>query len=1288
MVRRVNSPNLNRVHRNSMQKHTFLILLLCCGYLRAQVTISDKLKWKEQSEEPYVASFQGSRMGYSYNTPALARYCHQVAGGSFRVKYRPEIISLQTEPVRKAAELKALRKAEVPTELNVEVTGSGKNKQPFMGICFLPYLKSPGGYQRVTGFQIELRPKAGRAAQFRAKSSASVQNSKLNSEGWHKISVSSTDIYKITPEYLTDNNITSEEVPINNIRIVGNNLGMLPESNSVPRPQQLREVPMHRVDQNQDGQFNGDDYVLFYAKSPHVWNYDSASGRYSHRLNVYREQNYLFLTVQNGSGQTPSAQASAGTATTTVTAFDDYDYVEDEQVNFVGTGRQWFGDKFDFDLSYNYGFNFPDIITSEQARIKVNAVARSSTGNTFITTSYRNQTLAQNNFSAYGTGQYAEYVTRRVKNATFFPAADNLTINLTYDNSANPSGVAWLDYIEVQVRRNLRYRSGALQFRDSRSVASGANAEFQITNAPSDLVVWDVTDPNSVVQMNLSFNNGTASFVNTADELREYVAFSGSDFSTPEYREALEPQNLRGMAVPEMLIVTHSDFTNQAERLAEFHEEDQGLKSAVVEVDKVFNEFSSGGQDIAAIRDLARMLYDQDNSGTFKYLLLFGDASYDYKNILTNNTNYVPVYQSNQSLSLGLSSITDDFYAYLDPNEGGGFNNSFLDLGVGRIPCETSNQASAYVDKVIHYSNNSASLGDWRNRILLLADDRDDSWEDTFVTSSEQLENRINNFSRAFNVEKIYTDAYTQESSTGTEKYPVASRDMFRKVQRGALITNYIGHGGEIGLASERLLDLSDVQNWSNFDALSMFLTITCEFTRFDDPKRVSAGEQLILKPDGGAIALLSTTRVVGVEIATRVNKAVFDTLLARPNGMPQTLGQMMKAAKNAPGVITNGTKKKFSLFGDPALRLAIPYFNVNTTQVNGNSVQAAPQDTIRALDKVSISGEVTDLNGQIISDYSGEINVSVFDKPQQKQTKVNDGVGRPLEFTLQNNLIHRGKARVVDGKFSTEFIVPKDIAFQFGTGKVSYYAENNQTDAAGAYEGITVGGLSENPPDDNRGPEINLFLNDESFVQGGITGPDPEIFAKLADSSGINIVGSSIGHDMVAILDGKNQESLILNDFYESDLNSFKTGSVRFPLFDLEEGSHTLTLRAFDVLNNFSETTTDFIVAQDEELTLRRVLNYPNPFTTYTDFQFEHNRAGQPLDVQVQIFTVSGKLVKTINTTINTTGNRVQGQVEWNGLDDYGDKIGKGVYVYRVKVRSQVDNSTADKYEKLVILR
>lgn len=1267
-----------------------LIMMLVLGSsisVQAQQKLSGTIEWN--NDMPNKASFDPGI--------EVPKYCDQV--GISQNVLRTEVMSYSFSYIKVSSQEAKKVKSEMKLGENprMETYVGTSEGAGYATVCFYPYVQRNGEVLKVTTYEVEIR--AVERVSSIVRKSTNTSSSILGSDGWFKVSVSKTGLYKITPSFLSSNNISSGQVGINSIRVAGNGTGMLPEQNAVDRPEDLLDVPLKVYDLNNDGVFNGNDYAVFYAKGPHQWNANLSGGVFTHETNIYRDVNYYFVSVTNGAGKAVSlAPAVTASATVQSSSYDDYDFRESETYNLVGTGRQWLGDVFEVQSPKGYGFSFLNMDNTAPMRLRVKAAARASSKNTVLRTKIGNQTLQNVGFLQYGTTKTSNYVqvSDSVRSFNFTGNPNGFTVELTYDNSLNPSAVAWLDFIEIQCRRNLIYSGVPLLFRDIDVVGSSAVAEFSINQAPAGMSVWKVTDHNDVVEMPVNRNGTTLTFKDNAVELEEYVAFYGANFSEPEFVGSVPVQDLHSMSPPEMIIITHPKFLSAANRLAVFHTQNDNILTKVATIEEVYNEFSSGGQDITAIRDFSKYMYEKAQTAgvDFKYLLLFGDASYDYKDRIANNNNYIPIWESNASYNLELSSITDDYFGLLDLNEGG--NGSIaslygqtLEIGIGRIPCETASQADAAVNKIINYTIGPNRFGNWRNKILMMADDLDEDnpyWEDMFVINSEKFEGIIKNNNPAFNVEKIYIDSYKQISTTGGESYPEAHDDMYRKVQQGCLVTNYIGHGGEIGLTSEKLLGLQDVNSWTNFDALSLFMTITCEFTRLDDPKRVSAGEQLALNGNGGAIALISTTRVVGAGSAVNLNEKVFETAFERPNNEPKTLGEIVMTAKNE--LKNDGTRLKFSLIGDPAVRLAIPYYRMQVNEVNGVSVSAGGLDTLKALSKVKITGQVNDFSDQKISSFTGVTSVSVYDKPTEKKTLVNDGIGPPLPFKLQNSLLYKGKVEVENGEFSFEFIVPKDISFQYGFGKISLYADNGTIDAGGSFDTILVGGFNQNPIADDEGPIVELYINDETFVRGGVTDENPALYAVISDSSGINTVGNKIGHNLKAVLDNDESQAYIINEYYEADLNSYQSGKVTYPFYSVAEGSHTLSLEVFDVHNNVSFAETEFIVADSEEMALKRVLNYPNPFTTYTEFQFEHNRADQPLEVQIQIFTVSGKLVKTINKLVVSQGNRVSNQITWDGLDDYGDKIGKGVYVYRVKVRSQLDNSSADKYEKLVILR
>jgi hypothetical protein len=809
---------------------------------------------------------------------------------------------------------------------------------------------------------------------------------------------------------------------------------------------------------------------------------------------------------------------------------------------------------------------------------------------------------------------------------------------------------------------------------------------FVISNAGNTTQAWDVTDPLNPVKMNAALQGTDLSFVNDCSRLREYVSFNATNFMTPVAIGKINNQDLHSAGAADFLVVAAPALFAQAQRLAQFHQVKNNLRYVVVSTDQVFNEFSSGAPDPTAIRDFAKMFYDRAGSiaaNKPKYLLLFGDASFDYKDRVNNNTNLVPGYENNNSLDPLATYTSDDYFGFLDDLED---INSLvlvnqLDLGIGRIPARDAAEAKNYVDKVESYYS-TAALGPWRNNQLFIADDEDFNLH---LQDAEILTNTSATVAPVFDISKVYLDAFRQESGAGGSRYPQANQVINNQVYNGTLIWNYSGHGGSSRLAEEVVIDQDIVNNWNNPARLPLFITATCDFAPYDNPVIQSLGENILVRPKTGGIALLTTTRVV-FAFSNRVINNNYLQIALQPdvNGKYLSLGESIRQAKNftyqTSGDIPNN--RKFTLLGDPALTLAFPSLKVRATKVNG--IPVAQADTLRATDRVTIEGEVTDAFGTPLTNFNGTVYPTIFDKPQTVNTLANDPGSQVVSFQVQDNILYKGKATVNNGVFSFSFKVPKDINYQYGKGKLSLYADNGTDDANGFFTNFIVGGTGNNAGNDHEGPEIKAWLNDERFVNGGVTNENPILILKLSDSSGINTAGTGIGHDIVATLDNDNRQYFILNDFYVGDLNSFQTGTVHFQLPPLTAGMHSLRIKAWDVLNNSREYILEFNVAKDEELVLSHVLNYPNPFTTNTQFWFEHNRPGQDLQVSVQVFTVAGKLIKTVKKTINTSGNRST-EVQWDGKDDYGDKVARGVYLYKLTVITP-DHKKKELIEKLVV--
>lgn len=1112
----------------------------------------------------------------------------------------------------------------------------------------------------------------------------SQNSSSVLSEGtWYKFSVDTTGVFRIDQNLLQQIGISTNGLNPKKIHIYGNGGNLLPELNSTFRYEDLQENAIYVAGED-DGVFNANDFILFYAKGPHDWEVNPASNSASHRQNIYSDKAYYFIKVDNTDGKRiATASPVTGTSTLSITSFDDYTFYEKEEVSLFAAGRQWFGEDFSIENDQTITIPFPNAVPNENIRVRVRGVA-ASLSTSSMDVSANGQSLYTLTYPAVNpTGLTLAFAS--IRTATISNSNESISIQINYNNNGNPSARAYLDYIEIIGKKNLIANQKQFSFRSFDVANAGGIVEYQINNANNIFQIWDVTDPiNPSFVENQSIGNDFV-FKENGGTLKEYVALNSSDFYTPEALSngQVTNQNLHALQDINYLIITSPELASEAQRLADFHETNSNLTTEIVYVDDIYNEFSSGSRDITGIRDFIKRLYTTNTTEDkkLKYVCFFGDSSYDYKDRLINNNNIVPVYESVESFNLANSYVTDDFFVMLDDNEGTMVNAHTVDVATGRIPVSTIQEAKEVVDKILSYYAQE-SLGNWRNVVTLLSDDIDENSDIPIQEGVERIADSIKANKPVFNVNKIYADAFTQQNTSGGERYPDVNNAITNSIEKGTLILDYFGHGGEDGFASERILERPQILSFFNENTLPLLITITCEFTRFDNPNRETAGELTFKNSQGGAVSMITTTREVFISVGQDFNEDLMKVLLEFEDE-DLTMAEALAKTKNE----FNNFQKFFIYYlGDPAMKLAIPEPNILITRMNGIDVTQS-LDTLKALSRVSFEGIVTDNNNAILTDFNGTLSTTVYDKPIDKTTLDNDGFGIFLTFDSQESKLFTGKATVENGTFNFDFIVPKDVRIAYGKGKLSFYATNQVFDKSGYNVDVVVGGINENAPTDDVGPEIKLFMNDESFIDGGNTNTSPNLIALLSDESGINTSVTAVDHDIVAILDGDESNPIVLNDFYETELNDFTNGRVTYKLRDLAVGPHTLKLKAWDTYNNSSEATLNFVVVSDAILNLENVLNYPNPFVNYTEFWFNHNKPNESLEVQVQIFTVSGKLVKTINQNVQTIGN-LSRNIVWNGLDDFGNKIGKGVYIYKLTVKSTTSNLVAEKYEKLVILQ
>ncbi|MFB9057286.1 type IX secretion system sortase PorU [Mariniflexile ostreae] len=1194
---------------------------------------------------------------------------------------------------------------QIPNTLQFQLKNTLARGKHALHLEITPIIKDALGFKKLVSFTVNYNTSTSRSSLLQKNSAVGISHSVLSSGEWYRFYVDTTGVHKISKSFLEQLGVNVNTVNPKNIKLYGHGGHMLPYPNAASVPFDLPENAIKVVGED-DGVFNNQDYILFYAQGPKGFQEESNT-----HINCYTDKTYYYINISNGPGKriTPFTQPT-GVIDMQIDTFQEYKFHEVDNQNIATLGRRWFGERFDIKNERTFNFEFPDLLLSQPIKLKtfVAGVSSSATSMQLKVNGNIIRTLTLPKASKPNFATEASFIGDVNVNS------QKIAVNLTHNNNGNPSAVAYLDYIAIEATRALKFSGKQFLFKNNAVASTTGIGQYNIENASEIAEIWDVTDLYNVANYSNTNTPPILRFKATLGALKHYVAVSATDYFIPktDTNTKVPNQNIKGTIFSnnqgqfkdiDYIIISPSHLLNQANRLAEINIKQYGLSVKVLSLKDIYTEFSSGNQDIAAIRNVIKYVYDNASAPEkrIKYVCLFGDGSFDYKDRIPNNTNMVPSWYSLNSFSETSSYVSDDFYGMMDSHEGAMETSDKLDIAIGRILADTPQRAKELVDKIEGYYAKEA-FGEWRNNFVVVSDDVDKDWEGILQETTNDIADKVTQEKPFINVVKIHSDAFQQESSAGGDTYPKVNEALVSAIDNGALVFNYFGHGGEDGLAAERILLKPHIQNLRNVNKLNCFVTITCEFTKFDNPFRQTAGEFAYWQKQAGAIALITTTRQIFVTTGITFNKILGQYLFSFSNNDAfgdfeyPSMAEALRLAKNDPSISGNSQRRLVFFIGDPAMKLAFPKPHIKLTEINGVPI-AQSTDTLKGLSYVKLAGEVTDLSGNRLPHYTGTLSTTIYDKELDRQTLANDGTRLngelvKLDFKTLGEIIFRGQATVNEGKFEFDFVVPKDIGIPVGYGKISFYAKDSTQlqDQTGANMGmVKIGGLNTNAPEDNIGPVITLYMNDENFVSGGITHESPTLLVKLEDENGIN-TASGIGHDIVAILDGDEKNPFILNDYYQTEVDDYKKGIVSFPFRDLEPGLHTLSLKAWDVYNNSSVAEIQFIVFdKDQELVINNVLNYPNPFVNYTEFWFNHNSSA-PLDVSIQIFTVSGKLVRTLNGQTKgdaITTSSLSKDIVWDGRDDFGDKIGKGVYIYKLTVRSQLLNKKVEKIEKLVIL-
>ena len=1161
-------------------------------------------------------------------------------------------------------------------EIEINSRPGLQKKKALAVISFIPikYDVATGKYKKLVSFTLESKAELKLVSlnkQIRKYATESV----LSSGDWYKIKLTESGIYKISYADLQSYGIDPSSINPKNIKLYGNGNGMLPEINDKPRIDDLYENAIVVMGE-EDGSFDENDYILFFGQSPNRWRQVLYS-YFSYDVNLYSDYNYYFLTISSEEGKrVETVSSTMDIPTDTVNTFNNYQVYQTEQYNLIESGKEWYSDEFGNgnENSRSYSFHIPSIDTSKVVLVKTGFANRTFINDKMVI-KINDEVVDSLTLTSVSANSV---IYARVKKKTFnyFSETPDIQVDLEY----LPYGIsskAWLNYITINAVSYLNMPQGQLLYRDLFSVGEGHVSEFYLANAGNSTVIWDITNNLDPQNIEIAISNNEAVYRLPTDSIREFIAYDGTSFYSPEFDGLVENQNLHGFLPADLVIVTYPDFYQAAERLKILHETRDGMSVLLVTLGQIYNEFSSGGQDPTAIRDFLKMLYDNSEDAYPRFLLLMGDGSYDPKDRVEHNQNYVPAFQTAESWNGAGSIMTDDYYGFLDDGEGNDASG-VLDLGIGRLPVQTAEEANNLVDKIETYLIQSEpQYGSWRNQICIVADDEDGNLH---LDQADSLANIVDHSYKNYNVNKVYLDAYPQLSTPKGKRYPEVTKAINDHMDKGTLIMNYVGHGGEAGWAGERILEVPDINAWTNADKLPIFVTATCEFSRFDDPEKRSGGELVLMNMNGGGIALFTTVRLAYSQANFSLNIRFYQHVFEKIDGEYPYMGDIIRDSK-PPGSLST---RNFALLGDPALRIAYPEYNIITTEIS--TINNSNGDTLSALSEVEVTGHITNFTGKMVNDFTGLIYPVVYDKPAQYQTLGNDASSYERVFYSQNRILHKGKVSVVDGEFAFSFVVPRDIALNYGSGKISYYANNDYADASGYSSEFVIGGLNTNAAQDDQGPQIQLFLNDGNFVSGDQVDANPLMIAYLYDDHGINFSENGIGHDIVATLDGNYQTAMVLNEYFEPVLDSFKRGNINYLFNNLSNGKHTLTLKVWDSYNNSSTASIDFIIDKNAKLEINTVMNYPNPFKDITYFTFKHTRPGEKLDIDIQIFDLSGRKVLQSTQSFVSTGV-ASPLMEWDGTDVSGNPLKNGMYIYTVIVTDE-KGGLSKQTQKLVLMK
>lgn len=1196
---------------------------------------------------------------YSEVVPLQADY--SLYNYSVVIEY-PEYAPLSPKEAEEALKFDSL----ITESINVESYVGVSRGEGMLDIAFVPLIRRGSTYLKLVSAQIVINSTPKRQVRkASSKAGRYAAHSKLQSGRWVKISITSDGMYRLTRSALR-------------------NMGF-----SNPAKVHLYGYGGHLQNEVLYAGAEYDDMVevpLYYSSRQDAWLF-WGNGLISYSdgkrvTNFYANAAYYFLTEEAEDATPIGTEASyTGRREHVFTNFTDYVLHERDEFAWYHGGRSLF-ENVNYANNNSHTYNLQTLDSEGDENLEVVFSASNKTPTRMTTSVNGTQmgtiSLAQTEIYIYGTATTARYDLSKLEHTSTWK------VRLTSTAGQN----ARLDYLLLSYKRKLKPSSGFVAFTQTQT--GGARFDIEGTG----LKVMRVGCPGDPATLIEGTQEGSTYSITVSDPTRQYVAFDESyAFPEPSYAGVVPNQDLHALDSVDMVVIipTSGKLLEQATRLVKAHEQYDGIKCAIVRADQIFNEFSSGTPDATAYRRLMKMLYDKAEKvdDAPKYLLLFGDAAWDNRMASVQWMKYSPddyllCYPSENSFSDTRSFVMEDYFGLLDDGEGSNVLKDKPDLGIGRFPVTSSADAKIMVDKTITYLSRENAAG-WKNLVYLLGDDGDENQHMKYADDVAEIVKRTYPETE---VRKIMWDAYKIESTTSNLSYPTCTQDIKRAMKDGASVLNYVGHAATYSFSHEFVLRINDFAEPTG-NNLPLWVTAACDVMPFDGQVE-NIGETAVLNPNGGALAFYGTARTVYATQNLYMNRYFMRYLFATDaKGRRNKVGDAIRLAKNS--IITGNmessyreNKLQYALLGDPALEFGAPLQKVILDSINGIKLTSSSRIPLKAGQRVRLSGHLTDADGNLNTDFTGTLSARMYDNEETVVCRNNQNASTTFTYKDRTS-IYTCQDSVVNGKFQAEFVIPVDINNSNEAGKFAFYALNNEhtMEANGYSEKFLLGGM-EDAGKDTIGPEILAGLNAIDFANGGTVNKTPYFVANLTDESGINYSGNGIGHDLLLCVDNDVSKTYSLNNYYAQEFGDFTRGTVSYVLPELEAGPHTLTFRAWDVLNNTNAVSLDFVVDPTVAPNMFNLMASQNPASSSTNFLISYDLAGSECEFTLEVFDFSGRRV----WYHQEQGSSPSGlyTIPWNLCTNAGAKLFTGIYFYRCQMTCG-NSKKVSKTQKIVIL-